>query len=219
MNGEVAFTISTSRDLNKLIKYMKAVAENQLPYALALTLTWTAKEMQERIRQRLPEYFTMRGTWVEKSIRIDPARKGPHPVARVGSVYGPMALQATGGEKGGKDGEVAVPVWARRIKTIKTMPSKWPGALTKKSNFFAAPFMTGPFRVGKGAEGGDGYGVFQRIGKKRDRKHLRLWWATEPTVHVEPRWPFQDIGQKTVSATLIPNFFAAMERAMATARK
>lgn len=193
---------------------------DQMPFATALALTRTAQEAQSSLKAHLSDHFTVRSGWVAGSIRYRPAKKGPSPVAYVGSVYEPMADQVEGGKKEGKGGgDVAVPLWARRNKGAATKPSSWPGKLAKRKQFFVAPFSRSPFGVGRAAQGGDqGIGVFQRIGRGKGKKHLRLWWTLRDSVEIKPRWPFGAEAAAVVRQEFADHFWAALESARATAK-
>lgn len=212
-------SLSVSTNAASFEKEFREFAD-QIPFATALALTRTAQDVQGYLRGHLDEHFTIRSNWVRNSIRYRPAKKGPAPVAYVGSVYEPMALQVEGGQKAGSGGkDIGVPMWARRDLTATTKPSSWPGRLAKKRDFFVAPFSRAPFGVGPAAKGEDGVGVFQRIGRKAGKKHLRLWWVIAQSVTLEPRWPFAEEAEATVRSEFVDHFFAAMEQARATARK
>lgn len=175
---------------------------DQIPFGTALALTRTAQEVQGYERDHLDDHMRLRGGYVRNSIRYRPARKGPSPVAYVGSVYAPMALQVEGGEKEGQRGrDIAIPVWARRDESKVTRPSQWPGRLTQRRNFFIAPI----------GDSGDA-GVYQRMGRK-GRIGLRLWWVLRESVQVKPSWPFYEEASMVVRENFADNWWAAMEQA------
>ncbi len=223
------FRISVRHNLAEVAKDLDDLAKRQLPLATALALTRTAQEVRDRLRANLGEHFTLRGPFVARSIQMDMAdRRDADPTARVGSLYGPMALHAEGGEKTGPQG-VAVPVAARSSETARTNPSQFPGRLAGRPNFFIAPFSRDPFRIGPG---GSEMGVFERVAQgagmfgptakgrrgKHSRavsapRHLKLWWTLESSVNIAPDWPFESEAVAVVDAELFDNFFAAMEQA------
>ena len=124
-------SLSVKTNAAEIAKQVEGMAD-QMPFATALALTRTAQDVQARLKATLGQHFTIRSNWVAGSIRYRPAQKGPSPVAYVGSVYDPMALQAEGGQKEGKGGgDVAVPLWARRDLGQRTKPGQWPGRLAK----------------------------------------------------------------------------------------
>lgn len=220
-------TITVSSNLASVVRDLDDLTKRQVPFATAVALTRTAGDARDRLRGNLDEHFTVRGNWVGRSIQIDRAEKGHSPVARVGSLYEPMAAHAEGGEKTGK-GEVGVPVWARRKEADRTRPQNFPGKLAQKGDFFAAPFSRSPFRVGHGT---DGYGIFQRLGRKKGsgtgpkkkrrgpkKRRLRLWWTIHDSVQIKADWPFEREVVGVVESEMLDHFIAALEQARATAR-
>lgn len=227
--------ISIRHNLADVIRDLDDLGRKQLPFAVATALTWTAQEVRDDARARLGDHFTVRSTWVEKSMQIDKAeKKDPDPTARVGSLYDPMALHGEGGTKRSKSGAVGVPVGARPSEADITGPDVFPSKLASKPNFFVAPFSRDPFRVGEGPE----TGVFERLAQHGDalgpvpmrsrkknskaeqsRRHLKLWWTLEDEVKIKQDWPFFADGVRVVDSAIFDNFFAAMEQARATARR
>lgn len=227
--------ISIRHNLEAVAKDLDELGRKQLPFALATALTWTAQEVRDDARARLPDHFTVRSTWVEKSLQIDKAnKKDPDPTAYVGSLYDPMGLHGEGGVKRGRGGRsVGVPVGARPSDTSITGPDVFPAKLASKPNFFVAAFSRNPFRVGAGPE----TGVFERLATannafgpvamrsrkknskaEQSRRHLKLWWTLEEDVKIRQDWPFFAEGIRVVDNELLDNFDAAMEYARRTAR-
>lgn len=221
-------TITVSSNLASVVRDLDDLTKKQVPYATAVALTRTAGDARDYLRDHFKDHFTVRGAWVAKtSIQRDKAIKGPSPVARVGSLYEPMADHVEGGEKTGK-GEVGVPVWARRKEADRTRPQNFPGKLAQRGDFFAAPFSRSPFRVGAGT---DGYGIFQRLGRRKGsgmgpkkkrsgpkKRRLRLWWTIHDSVQIKPDWPFEREVVGVVESEMLDHFIAALEQARATAR-
>lgn len=206
--------IVVSDNIRQVAAELTDVQKTQLPFATTLALTRTAMEVRDHLKGTLSDFFTIRGRWVEGSMRASPAKKGPAPVARAGTLYDPMSLHVEGGEKDAG----TVPVWARGQKSDRTTPPKWPGRLAQKRHFFLAPFQRDPFKVGRGLSNPEAVGLFQRIGNRKDKSHLKLWWVLYDTVRVERDWPFWDLTAPVVRAVFADNLWAAMEQAMATAR-
>lgn len=210
--------LSVVTNIEEVAKQIQGDARDQVPFAIALALTRTAQDVQRELQATLGDYFTTRGTWVGRSMKIDKAKKGPAPEAVAGSVYAPMALHTEGGEKSGRGGDdVAVPIAARADPAKRTTPATWPGALAKRGDFFLAPFGGGV--VGAASDGSGGIGLFQRVGRDRDRKRLKLWWLLEPEVQIKPTWPFDELARDVVERELVDNLWSAMEQALATRRR
>lgn len=213
------FSISTNAA--QVARQIEEFAD-QIPYATARALSYTAQDAQGYLRDHLDDHMTVRGTWVRNSIRYRPAKKGVSPVAYVGSVYEPMALQVEGGAKEGVRGrDVAVPVWARRDKTNRTSPEMWPARLIARA---AGAMRARDFNLRLSRSRvfvipiGDGnQGVYERLGRG-ERGRLRLWWVLRDSVEIEPRWPAYGEVAQVVRSEFGDNFWAAMEQARATAR-
>lgn len=205
-------------DIKQFEREVDDATRRQIPFALALTLTRTAQDARDYVRQHLEAHFYVRGSYVPRSFQATPAKKSDRePAAIVGSLYEPMALHAEGGTKTGSGGRVGVPVWARATKEDRTRPKKFPKHLAKREDFFVAPFSRTPFRVGRGVAP-DGVGLFQRIGRRQDKRHLKLWWTLHTQVEIKQDWPFEEEVRAAVESELVDNFWAAIEYARATAR-
>lgn len=222
-------------NLEEVAKDLSAIERTQLPFAIATALTRTAGDVRDELRATLRDHFTVRSTWVERSIQSEMAnKKDVDPTARVGSTYLPMGLHDVGGEKTGRKGSVGVPVGARENEEDVTKPNSFPNKLLQRPNTFIAPFDRKPFRIGSGSE----TGVFERIPmpvgafgpvargvtrRKRSKaaqnpRFLKLWWTIEEHVKIKAEWPFERTGIAVADAALIDHFWAAMEMAMRTRR-
>jgi hypothetical protein len=186
-------------DFKKAAKKL-GVAKKQLPFVIALTLTRVAQEAQQELKEDLVSRFVSRGAWVPRSIRIRPARKGPAPESIVGTLYRPMVDHVTGGDKTPQQGRaVAIPVRARHKPRQRTTPSKWPGALLSRPNFFS-----------KQLEGGS-LGIFERMrGKARK---TRLWWVLTDRVQIKKAWPWEAIAAHAADESMLRLFAASWDRA------
>jgi hypothetical protein len=99
------FTVKV--DITSAIKALDDIQKRQLPFAMANSLTQTAKQGQNAMLTRLPYIFTLRNTWTARGIRIVPASKrDDEPFSVVfADTSGPrslnnyLLLQDTGGEK------------------------------------------------------------------------------------------------------------------------
>src|SRR5690348_15256466 len=114
----IKFEIKT--DLNNLSTWIKDLAGKQLPFVTAKTLTDLANEIKKEEVKGLRSDFMIRNNYVPNSFLIKMAKKSdwPAPVAKVGSVYGPMELQETSGNKRAKIAEwLGIPIGARKSKS------------------------------------------------------------------------------------------------------
>jgi hypothetical protein len=188
----------------KIVKRL-GVAKKQVPFVMALALTRVAQASKDTLQQDVVARYVSRRKWVPNSIRVVAAKKGPHPEARVGTLYGPMALHVEGGDKEAKDGGlVAVPLRARRQKKAVTSPSKFPAQLLQKKGFFAAPLADGRAAI------------WQRMNNAR--RGRRLWWVMEESVDIPPTWPWADLVEETTDARLLAAFREAWAKANESSR-
>ena len=67
--------IRTSVDITKAVAGLHSLQKDQIPFALARTLTFTAKDAQAAVKASLPSKFTLRNRFMENGIRIKPAEK------------------------------------------------------------------------------------------------------------------------------------------------
>lgn len=229
-------------DFAGLNRWIDSKVQRELPFATALSLTWTAKDAQEQVKDDLPDDFTIRRPWVAKGIRIKPARKSARLAsiaAKVGSVDDFMALHQTGGKKTGRGGRVANPIGARKAPSAVTPKSRWPGALLKKPGHFLAPLSTGGRfasastnrksggkRAAQRALSSKGatIGLWKRQGRKRvmergrykgqRRQPIKLLYVLTASVHVKPRWDLPEQVSKVTSLRLARNFDRALDRAL-----
>jgi hypothetical protein len=171
-----------------------------MPFVIALSLTRLAQASQAALRDDVTARYVSRRKWVPGSIRIVAAKRGPHPEARVGTLYGPMELHVTGGEKQSKDGgQVGVPLRARRQKKNVTTPSKFPKALLEKQRFFSAELKDGRSAI------------WERLNNAR--RGRRLWWVMEESVEIKKTWPWEDIVAEETDDKLMQVFRGAWAKA------
>jgi len=185
-------------------------ALNSLPkqtrFATAVALTRTAKDAQGKVRQELPERFTIRNGWVAKGIRIRPASKS-HLESAVTILDKFMALQETGGTKRSHSGKgVAIPVGARPTPRSITRPSKFPGALLRKPRHFIAPFARNPAQKA----------VWRKVGRGGGKRKLMYMFADE--VEIQPRFGFQETVEDVAQSRFDDHFFPALEMALRTSK-
>lgn len=198
----IGFKIDTSQ-IVKLGEVLDDFGKDQVPFAMAKGLTLTARDAKDAVAARLADDFTIRANWVARGIRIQVATKYTLEAA-VGSVDRFMEMQATGGEREGRDGKrVAVPEAARKTPSSITRPSKWPGKLLlDRKRYFAKPIGTG-----------DAIGVFRRLGRD-GRAGVQLWYVLAKSATLQARWPFESIVQDTAAKRLNPNIVAALNAAL-----
>jgi hypothetical protein len=175
---------------------------DQLGFASALALTRTAEEYNREEASALPQYFTVRNSWVSKGFRVDRASKR-NLVATAFHKDPFMGLQATGGTKTPSAGKktVAVPVigGARRTLQSTTPRSKWPGRL-KGSFVITTPKGDKLVAVRQGKRGrrkkrkiAFNFATDRRAKGQKDPR-VRVMYLLESSVRMRKRWPYADVG-------------------------
>lgn len=176
-------------------------ATRQAPFAIALSLTRTARDAQEAIREELPGKFHLRNSWTSRGVRIQRADK-QHLEAIV-SAPDYMALQETGGTKTPQNGRhIGIPNREALGDGI-LRAGKRPRGLLDKPNVFL--LVRGGERL-----------VAQRMGRKG--RKLRILYSLEATQQVAPRFGMFETVRDTVNGRFAMNLDAAFMQAMATAR-
>ncbi len=113
--------IRTSVDITKAIEGLHSLQKDQIPFALAKSLTATAKDGQAAVKAALPSKFTLRNRFVEGGIRITPAKKnGPRIEADVHTYTANSNSGAPGFMARQESGEERVPVQGRHHIAVPT---------------------------------------------------------------------------------------------------
>jgi len=203
--ADLGITIDDKEYARKLRAFFVQYAE-QVPFANALALTWTARDARQQLAKDLPQDFTVRSPWTARQMRFEPATKTSQ-VAEVGSLAPYMRDQALGGVKLPRPGKssVPVPVGARPTAQSKTPPRIWPRRLLTRR---------GKTR-GFVQEAGSGSGVYVP-GTGAANK---LMWLLPKRVKIPARWPLRSKVNAVMAAVLQANLDKAMRRAVATARR
>lgn len=164
-------------------KHLMNVAGRQVPFALALALTKTAKEAQKDICQHIDDNFVIRkkSGGFKSSIRINPATKKTLQ-AEVYSMAGFAALQQTGGVKKPRDGRLAIPAYGS-IKEVKRQTSKNSPAGYLADGAFIIRLKTGQ----------------QAIAKRYKGRDLRILYFLRKQADVPKRLEMIEITRRTVS--------------------
>jgi len=191
----------------------------QIPYATSKAVNDTAWDSRKALARGLSSVFTTRTKWLDKGsaeeggLRVEKATKKTL-WAEVGSRDPFMRTQAVGGERLHKGQMQAVPLVGkgrpRATSRSLTRPSRWPGALLRKSG--GKTFIGDPFKSGK-------QGVWARFAPTRKRKGwLRLLYNLENKIEIKARWPIKQTVTAVVAARWPVNAIAAIKHAIDTAR-
>lgn len=193
-------------------RWLTTFGSRHVPYAAARALTKTAQDAQAEVRRQLPRRFTIRNTFVEKGVRIKPARYRDNPIqATVWDKDDFMRKQEDGGTHKPKSGRnLAIPTWkARRNKKDIITKANRPRQLLNKKYYFKITENT-PNRQAHGFEPG----VYKRTGKGKFTK----LFSFAPSAKLEKRFDFVDTVLRTAERNVIPHFNRFMVEAIRTAR-
>lgn len=233
-------------DTSVLERKFSGIEKKQLPFATALTLTWTARDMQEAIKRAMPsEYdrpkrYTVEGVFLKAATKAkleayvflrDEATKGTAPVKFLApSVYGghrrvkrfERALRATGAIKGT---ELAIPASGAKLDSYGNVSA---GTIVQMlSNLGANPSGAntpiGKLRKRGKKKGNDWFvGTIgnQRAIFKREGKTLKTYFllVEESTVTYPKQFAFFDIAEHAFKRSFKKNWESALAYALRTAK-
>jgi len=204
--------LEISADFDRLERALTDVALRQLPFATAMALNDTAKDVQEAEEQELveeldkPTPFTRRGVYVQRaSKRRLSARVG---IKRIQAGY--LNLQVTGGTRKPKGRALVVPVKAR-LNKYGNMPKGSVGRTAARKNTFVA---------GRGRSGTKHLraGIYQRPAKSARSQSPKLLIAFEPRAKYKSRIKFRPVAAD-VARVRFPNHLPRrLKQALATAK-
>lgn len=195
--------IQVTPSLAAMQRLFDGMRRNQMPFAIALALTWTAGDARDHLRATLPQHFTIRGTWLARQIQREKARKSQAPPTAIVGVLGGargapwMHLHVLGGER--PDG--AVPAGARPTKRSKTTRSRWPGKIASKPRAFFSELDSG------------NTGLFEMRGAVP-----KLMYVFADKVEVKVSWPMPALVGEAAQRHFPERFADAFTEAMRTAR-
>jgi hypothetical protein len=195
-------------DFREMGVFEDGTIEQQFKFASTLALNWTARDVRDDLRARLPLYFTVRNKWTARQIQMRGAKKTqPIPYAEVGSTQEYMRWHAEGAwkERKAKD-RVTVPVRIRRPKTIRTTRSKWAGAIARRGRTILID-------MAKGATG-----LFTRKGRG-DSEKLVFQYLFVDKARIQPVWHFKQLVERRVAHSFERLALKALEKAVATAKR
>lgn len=194
------------RGLEATTKYISGL-EKQIPFATALALTRTAKEVQREEIAQIRTAFTVRGSWLREGgrfgIGITPASK-ENLVAVVESRAPWLEAHEEGTVRTPEGAHFAIPQKdIRRTKTQVIARSQRPKALKRA------------FKIE--TRGGGIPLLMQRIGRGKS-SILRVMYQLTGRAKIEPRLRFFETGKIVVEKAWRRIFSEALDRAIRTAR-
>jgi hypothetical protein len=193
---------------------------NQLPYAVVLSLTRTAQQAQDTIRNTvLPTRFTLRrAAFIKQGVRIQAATKTKL-AATVQDIDYFMALQETGGQKIPYGKYIAVPLsGARPTLTAIVNPANYPAAVMQRGGFIRGNIMYAvAFKAGRR---GRLSGGIAGLSKAADwSRQIIPMYALVERANVPARYGFEESVRGTVAESWLPNFQASFLQAVRTAKR
>lgn len=196
---------SMSCDISQVLAWADDLVKTQLPFAAARALTLTAKDAQAAIQAQMPGRFTLRNTWSQRGIVVQPADKNTFPLLSavyVGDIWNYLFLQESGGDKTGRTGSVAVPEDIRTSPTMILRGAFRPKALMQRKDVFIKDL------------GGGNRAIYQRL----PGHGLKLLYLLIPDAIIKPRLGLVETAQRIGNERWSINFQASLIVALATAR-
>ena len=200
--------ISITHNIDRVVRFWNRMERQQVPFASAKALTFTARDAAMVERADLPKTFRQPTPWIARGIRFAPATKAeqiasvfvmPQQSAYLSPYVFGLRQPGTGGGR-----RVARPV-NQRTNRYGNLTRGTVRRLMAKPNTFAG-------RV-KGVDG-----VWQRAGGRRNPR-LKLLVAFDRVEAVRRRYRWQDRVAQTVFERHPEHFVAALADAVRTAER
>jgi len=195
--------IRVKDDIKKLTRGLRQF-QGQIPYATAVALTTTAKDVQRAETRQIPVKLDRPTAFTRNAIGITGANKRNLMAAvfvkDAQAEY--LRWQIEGGTRRTPGRGTGVPTRAAKLNQFGNIPGRRRGIIKGKRQFVATI---------QGIAG-----VWERPAKGGGRTTLVV--AFEPEVKYEKRFPFYAIGQGVVASKFQRNFSAAFMKAVRSAR-
>jgi hypothetical protein len=192
---------------------------NQIPFATALAMTWTAQDSQHLIQEQvLPSRFTLRRvSFMKQGVRIKAATK-TNLEATVQDIHPFMGLQETGGEKFPFGSAIAVPLEGARPSVGALIPeNKRPKAVMAAGGFIRNGIMYAvTAKYSKQRRRG---GMVGPMNASRQRNQIVPMYVLVSQASIKPRYEFEKSIEAIVGPRFQQNFPKAFAQAVRTARK
>lgn len=200
--------IELDHNVHRVERFWNRLERQQAPFAIAVSLTRTARDSMRVEREALPTIFRQPTPWIERGIRFTPATKAEQ-VASVfvmpqqGEYVSPYVFglrqPGTGGGR-----RVARPVNQRTNRYGNLSRGTVRRLLARPNTFIGT------------VNGVDG--IWQRVGGRRNPRP-RLQVAFDPPEAVRRRYKWQDRIAQTVFDRHPEHFLQALEDAVRTAER
>jgi len=226
--------VSIVMDTKETFKSLSLLAKSQYPFALAKSLTMTAKIAQERVKRVTEAKFNVRSKFTTRGIRIIPSRKADvqRGIANAAVFTDSKITNYMVGHEAGQ---------TRRASTSKFMSV--PSTDLKKKGFRMASgrvkkkFRPSVLLKGKATnrsganqkrrsrqrkafiiQGKDGTPLIVRRQNLRASRPLELLYVLKKNVKIDKKWTFEKQVRVSVGFNFERTFSREMNRAIATAR-
>lgn len=226
MASSGAFEIGVASGAPNLALHLRAVAEEQIPFATALALTRIGAKIQAAGREQLEQRFDVRAPWFTRSMGTTLVRKQdwPHQKVQIGHPWWKVKMHELGGELTGGSkhpGEVFIPT--RAVASMRGANGKIPNEMRPD-----VLLSSGAARIAKL----DGFGrvvVMNRFQKLRKRSIrpggfqgfgavLNVAYLVRDSAAITPRFGFFELAEKRARELYADIFRDALDHAIATAR-
>lgn len=195
-------TVKVSIDTSGASRYLRWITEDQMPFAAARALTWTAKDAQQEIKRNLPQQFILENKWTEKGIRITPAdKKNLESEVYFKDEY--MVKQEEAATLLPSGSHIAIPASSRGRSPVKTASGRirkglYPGQLLNNNKEYFTGTIAGT------------YGIWKRTGRKDSkgwpRANVALMYLLTPRARITKRWGYEKKVEEVVT-TRLPRLF------------
>jgi hypothetical protein len=224
--------ISLVTNLPAVRAALQALPRDQVPFAVALSLTRLSVRVRDAARQQLQANFDVRSRWVVQRLSMDLTRKGewPKPTSKVGEEYSPFELHEKGGPKLPGVGYAFVFVPTRFVRAQRDGQGKIPVALRPQSLISRGLVRTAELpglglvlllneRVAARANGRRRRGA-TRINEAgfTPSGNQRALYLLRPTVQIKPKFGLFELGERVVKNQYAKVFVTAMDDAFKTRR-
>lgn len=193
------------KSIKRTARWLDSVGKKQLPFATALALTQTAKDVQKAELKHLHTRFTIRNKWPERgpyAIKVQSATK-KRLFSKVFTNADWMPVHEFGGIKTPEGNNLAIPTSnVKRGKTGKITKGQRPQNL--KRSFILT-------------QSNGQKGIWKRTGRGKRSEIKPMYWL-EPRAKIKEWWDWFRVGFTTVNRTFNKNFSRALDRAIRTAK-
>lgn len=186
--------------LRPWLRALNAVGKDQMPFAVARTLTDVAKDAQEEVRRVLSRRFEIRSKHPLRGIQVEPAKKRdwPRTRARVGTRDQYIAQHERGGVFRPRSSSYhAIPT--RRVKRTKS------GRVRKRDR---------PREIIEGKRGFFTDRTIRLNDYRRRQRRAPTMFLLRRQIRLQPRLGFEDTVRQTAAARMQPTFTRHMAAAL-----